>query len=43
MLWKKAARTALHHMGGLAVLRYMHRREFAVLVFHFREEDRENV
>jgi peptidoglycan/xylan/chitin deacetylase (PgdA/CDA1 family) len=44
MLWKKAARTALHHMGGLAVLRYMHRREFAVLMFHsFREEDRENV
>jgi peptidoglycan/xylan/chitin deacetylase (PgdA/CDA1 family) len=44
MLWKTAARTALHRMGGLAALRYRHRREFGVLMFHaFREEDRENI
>jgi peptidoglycan/xylan/chitin deacetylase (PgdA/CDA1 family) len=34
MSWKKAARIALHEMGGLAVLRRRHRREFGVLMFH---------
>jgi peptidoglycan/xylan/chitin deacetylase (PgdA/CDA1 family) len=34
MLWKKAARLTLHDLGGLAVLRRRHRREFAVLMFH---------
>jgi peptidoglycan/xylan/chitin deacetylase (PgdA/CDA1 family) len=34
MSWKKAARIALHDMGGLAVLRRRHRREFGVLMFH---------
>jgi peptidoglycan/xylan/chitin deacetylase (PgdA/CDA1 family) len=32
--WKRAARFALHDMGGLAVLRRRHRREFGVLMFH---------
>ena len=41
---KKAARIALHQMGGLAVLRRWHRSEFAVLMFHsFSEADRANV
>jgi peptidoglycan/xylan/chitin deacetylase (PgdA/CDA1 family) len=44
MLWKTAARVALHNMGGLAVLRSWHRREFGVLTFHsFSERDRTNV
>ncbi len=44
MLWKKAARVALHKMGGLAVLRSRHRREFGVLTFHsFSERDQPNV
>jgi peptidoglycan/xylan/chitin deacetylase (PgdA/CDA1 family) len=44
MLWKKAARTALHRMGGLAVLRARHRREFGVLMFHsFSEQTRANM
>ena len=44
MLWKKAARIALHKMGGLSVLRYRHRREFGVLMFHsFSEGDQANV
>jgi peptidoglycan/xylan/chitin deacetylase (PgdA/CDA1 family) len=44
MLWKKAARIALHQMGGLSVLRGRHRREFGVLMLHaFSEETRANV
>src|SRR5580704_15959063 len=44
MLLKKAARLALHKMGGLAVLRGRHRREFGVLMFHsFSERDAANV
>ena len=44
MLWKKSARVVLHKMGGLAVLRKRHRREFGVLMFHsFSERDRTNV
>ena len=44
MLWKKAARTLLHKMGGLAVLRQMHRHEFGVLMFHsFSEREQANV
>lgn len=44
MIWKKAARVALHKMGGLAVLRSWHRREFGVLMLHsFSEPDRANV
>jgi peptidoglycan/xylan/chitin deacetylase (PgdA/CDA1 family) len=44
MLWKKVARIALHRMGGLAVLRAQHRREFGVLMFHlFSEQTRANV
>ena len=44
MFWKKAARVALHDMGGLAILRRRHRREFRVLMFHsFHESDRANV
>ncbi len=44
MLWKKAARVVLHKMGGLAVLRSRHRREFGVLMFHsFSEQDQPNV
>ncbi len=44
MSWKKAARIALHDMGGLAVLRRRHRREFGVLMFHsFSRETETNV
>ncbi len=44
MHWKKAARAALHKMGGLAVLRDWHRREFGVLMFHaFSESSRTDV
>ncbi len=44
MLWKKAARRALHELGGLAVLRSRHRRKFGVLMFHsFSERDEANV
>ena len=44
MLWKKAARVVLHKMGGLAVLRSRHRREFGVLMFHsFSERNQINV
>lgn len=44
MLWKKAARAALHQTGGLAILRSWHRREFGVLMFHaFTEQQRTNV
>jgi peptidoglycan/xylan/chitin deacetylase (PgdA/CDA1 family) len=44
MLWKQAARVVLHNLGGLAVLRTRHRREFAVLMFHsFSEQDQANV
>src|SRR5579872_770197 len=44
MLWKKAVRVALHNMGGLAILRNRHRREFGVLMFHsFSDGDRANV
>jgi peptidoglycan/xylan/chitin deacetylase (PgdA/CDA1 family) len=44
MFWKKPARVVLHKMGGLAVLRRRHRREFGVLMFHaFSERDRPNV
>ncbi|HEY3740527.1 MAG TPA: polysaccharide deacetylase family protein [Bryobacteraceae bacterium] len=44
MFWKKAARVALHKMGGLAVLRNRHRREFGVLMFHsFGEQDETNL
>lgn len=44
MLWKKTARVVLHKMGGLAVLRTRHRREFGVLMFHsFGERDQANV
>jgi len=44
MVWKKVARSALHKMGGLAVLRGWHRREFGVLMFHaFSEQTRLNV
>ena len=44
MLWKKAARVVLHEMGGLAVLRVRHRREFGVVMFHsFSERDQANV
>ncbi len=44
MFWKKAARVVLHKMGGLAVLRSRHRREFRVLTFHsFNERDEANV
>jgi peptidoglycan/xylan/chitin deacetylase (PgdA/CDA1 family) len=43
MLWKKAARVVLHKMGGLAVLRSRHRREFGVLMFHsFTKRDEAN-
>ena len=44
MIWKKAARAALHKTGGLAVLRTWHRREFGVLMFHsFSERNQTNV
>ncbi len=44
MLWKKAARVALHKMGGLAILRRRRRREFGILMFHsFSEGDQANV
>jgi len=44
MSWKKAARIALHDMGGLAVLRRRHRREFGVLMFHsFSRESEANL
>jgi peptidoglycan/xylan/chitin deacetylase (PgdA/CDA1 family) len=44
MVWKKAARVALHHMGGLAVLRRRHRNTLRVLMFHsFSEAERANV
>lgn len=44
VFWKKAARIVLHRMGGLAVLRGRHRREFGVLMFHsFSDQDRANV
>ena len=41
---KKAARVVLHSMGGLAVVRGQHRREFGVPMFHsFKEADRPNI
>jgi peptidoglycan/xylan/chitin deacetylase (PgdA/CDA1 family) len=44
MAMKAAARVALHHMGGLAVLRRLNRRKFAVLAFHsFTESTQSNV
>jgi peptidoglycan/xylan/chitin deacetylase (PgdA/CDA1 family) len=44
MSWKKAARMALHQMGGLAVLRRRHRREFGALMFHsFSRETEANL
>src|ERR1700685_3889946 len=44
MLWKKAARIALHEMEGLSVLRGWHRRKFGVLMLHsFNEETRGNM
>ena len=44
MLWKAGARAALHHMGGLAALRYLNRRKFRVLTFHsFAEANEPNV
>jgi len=40
---KKAARAALHDLGGLAALRAFHRGEFGVLMFHsFTEAERAN-
>jgi peptidoglycan/xylan/chitin deacetylase (PgdA/CDA1 family) len=40
MIWKQAARTALHSMGGLAILRSVRRRQSRVLMFHsFGETD----
>src|SRR6185312_5062072 len=44
MSWKKAVRIALHDMGGLAVLRRRHRREFGALMFHsFHRETQANL
>jgi peptidoglycan/xylan/chitin deacetylase (PgdA/CDA1 family) len=44
MLWKKAARIALHQMGGLSVVRAWRRREFGVVMLHsFNEETRGNM
>jgi peptidoglycan/xylan/chitin deacetylase (PgdA/CDA1 family) len=44
MVGKSAVRFCLHSLGGLALLRRMHRREFRVLMFHaFPESDRANV
>jgi peptidoglycan/xylan/chitin deacetylase (PgdA/CDA1 family) len=44
MFWKKAARIALHQMGGLSVLRRRRRREFGVLMLHsFSPETRANM
>src|SRR3569833_285828 len=44
MSWKRAARIALHNMGGLAVMRRRHRREFGVLMFHsFSRESEVNL
>lgn len=41
---KTAARLALHQMGGLAILRSLHRRKFGVLMFHsFSEADQANL
>jgi peptidoglycan/xylan/chitin deacetylase (PgdA/CDA1 family) len=41
---KKAARVALHQMGGLTALRARHRHEFGILMFHcFHEADRPNM
>src|SRR5579864_1931332 len=34
MAWKQVARGFLHHMGGLAALRLLHRDKFGVLMFH---------
>jgi peptidoglycan/xylan/chitin deacetylase (PgdA/CDA1 family) len=33
-VWKKAARVALHDLGGLSLLRWKNRRKFGVLMFH---------
>lgn len=38
MVWKKAARKALHHMGGLAALRWLNRGKFQALMFHCFED-----
>src|SRR5258706_13639022 len=44
MIWKKAARIALHRMGGLEALRLMRRNQFRVLMFHeFQEPCRANL
>lgn len=44
MIWKSAARTILHRMGGLALLRSRHRRELGILMFHsFSPEVRDNL
>lgn len=44
MVWKKAARVALHQMGGLAALRRRHRHALRVLMFHsFSEREQSNV
>ena len=43
-LAKTIARLGLHHLGGLAVARNIHRREFGVLMFHsFSEAERDNM
>src|SRR5216683_5593171 len=38
MIWKNAARTVLHGMGGLPALRVMRRNQFRVLMFHEFQE-----
>jgi peptidoglycan/xylan/chitin deacetylase (PgdA/CDA1 family) len=44
VLAKTAARVMLHKMGGLAILRGVHRRKFGILNFHsFSEQDQANV
>src|SRR5260370_26676141 len=44
MHWKEVARGALHHMGGLAALRLVHRHKFRVLMFHgFQDSCQTNV
>src|SRR5579863_4221016 len=44
MLLKRAARTVLHSMGGLAVLRGFQERSSRVLMFHsFNESDQSNL
>jgi peptidoglycan/xylan/chitin deacetylase (PgdA/CDA1 family) len=44
MLWKAAARAALHYTGGLAALRFRNRRKFRVLTFHsFADANQANV